>query len=112
MDWPAAAYRARRQIRARGRLVPERHALALIDAFAAQGTVTAAGLRDHAPAELIGPVLALVMTAIHGIGRVPAVNGWYRRDDDGAFVIDPGFAVAWTAARACDAPLPGAAGMG
>ncbi len=112
MDWPAAAYRARRQVRARQRLVPEPTSLALIDAFAAQGTVTAAGLRAHAPAERVATILGLVTTAVHGTGHVPARNGWYRRDEAGAFVIDPGFAVAWMAARSCDAPLPGPAGMG
>ena len=108
MDWPAAAYRARRLVRTRQRLVPEQTSLALIDAFAAQGTVTAAGLRAHAPAERVAPILGLVTTAVHGTGHLPTTNGWYRRDADGAFVIDPGFAVAWRAARACDAPLPGA----
>lgn len=108
MDWPAASYRARRLVRARHRLVPEPISLALIDAFAAQGAVTAAGLRDFAPAELVAPILGFVTTAVHGTGHLPARNGWYRRDETGAFVIDPGFAVAWTAARACDAPLPGA----
>ncbi len=110
MDWPAASYRARRLVRMRHRLVPEHHSLALLDAFAARGRLTAAELREHAPSETVAAILGLVTTAVHGIGRVPARNGWYRRDDDGAFVIDPGFAIAWTAARALDAPLPGPAG--
>ncbi|MCF4124572.1 hypothetical protein [Methylobacterium sp. SyP6R] len=110
MDWAAASYRARRLVRARQRLVPERISLALIDAFAAQGTVTAAGMRALVPPERVATILGLVTTAVHGTGHVPAKSGWYRRDENGAFVIDPGFAVAWLAARACDAPLPGPAG--
>lgn len=106
MDWGAAAYRARRHIGARARTFPERDCLALIDAFAARGTVTAAEMQRHGSADFVATVLGHVTTAVHGRGRVPAVNGWYRRDEAGTgYVIDPGFAVAWAGARACEGPL-------
>ncbi|KMO11702.1 hypothetical protein [Methylobacterium platani] len=113
MDWGAAAYRARRQIAARARIVPEQDALALIDVFADRGSVTIAELRRHGPADVVAAVLGHVTTAVHGRGHVPVRNGWYRRDETGTgYVIDPGFAVAWRAARACDAPLSPGRGAG
>ncbi|AWB20183.1 hypothetical protein DA075_03900 [Methylobacterium currus] len=109
MDWAAAAYRARRQIRVRARVVPENRSLALIDAFAAQGTMSPAALRAHGPADGPATILSLVTIAVHGRGHLPAVNGWYRREGVD-FVVHPGFAVAWAAARSCDAPLAAGAG--
>lgn len=106
MDWAAAAYRARRLFAARRRMIPEDRSLALIDAFAAQGTLDPAGMLGHGPAEAVAAILGHVTTAVHGRGHVPAANGWYRREGS-AFVIHPGFAIAWAAARACEAP-PGA----
>jgi hypothetical protein len=107
MDWGAAAYRARRLVGLRKRMVPEHLSLALIDAFAEHGTLSAAELRQHGSAETIAAILGLVTTSVHGRGHVPAINGWYRREENGTgYVIDPGFAVAWKAARACDVPLP------
>ncbi|MGX7706928.1 hypothetical protein [Methylobacterium sp. Gmos1] len=103
MDWAAAAYRARRLFAARGRIVSEERSLALVDAFAAHGTMDPAALREHGTADAVAAILGLVTTAIHGRGHVPAVNGWYRREGT-AFVVHPGFAIAWAAARACEAP--------
>ncbi|KMO30748.1 hypothetical protein VQ03_28185 [Methylobacterium tarhaniae] len=105
MDWAAAAYRARRQIGARKRTFPEDRSLALIDVFAERGTMTAAELRQHGPADVVATILGHVTTAVHGKGHVPTRNGWYRRDETGtAYVIDAGFAVAWKGARACEGP--------
>ncbi|MFH6781720.1 MULTISPECIES: hypothetical protein [Methylobacterium] len=106
MDWGAAAYRARRLVGVRKRMVPEHLSLALVDAFAERHTLTAAEMRQHGSAETVATILRLVTTAVHGRGHVPAVNGWYRREENGTgYVIDPGFAIAWRAARACDVPL-------
>ncbi|TGD99015.1 hypothetical protein [Methylobacterium nonmethylotrophicum] len=107
MDWGAAAYRARRHIGARRRMVSDRECLALIDMFAERRTVTKAEMRQHGSDDFVATVLGHVTTAVHGKGHVPAINGWYRRDEAGTgYVIDPGFAVAWRAARACEGPLP------
>ncbi|WP_288585750.1 hypothetical protein [uncultured Methylobacterium sp.] len=106
MDWGAAAYRARRLIAARKRVVPEPRSLALIDFLAERGTVTAAELREHGPPDAAA-ILGHVTTAIHGRAHLPAANAWYRRDEAGTgYVIDPGFAVAWRGARACEGPTP------
>ena len=100
MDWGAAAYRARQHIGARKRTFPERECLALIDFFAEQQAVTAAEMQRHGSADFVATVLGHVTTAVHGKGHVPRVNGWYRRDEAGTgYVIDPGFAIAWRAAR-------------
>ncbi|GJD64575.1 hypothetical protein [Methylobacterium frigidaeris] len=109
MDWAAAAYRARRQIGARARTFPQDRSLALIDAMAAHGTMTPARMQQHGTADVVATVLGHVTTAIHGRGHVPAVNGWYRRDGADT-IIHPGFAIAWAAARACEAPPAAGAG--
>ncbi|TNC14255.1 hypothetical protein FF100_08755 [Methylobacterium terricola] len=107
MDWGAAAYRTRRLVEARARMVPESLSLALIDFFAERQAVTAAEMQQYGPADAVAAILRLVTTAVHGRGHVPAINGWYRREEGGTgYVIEPGFAIAWKAARACDARLP------
>jgi hypothetical protein len=109
MDWAAAAYRARRLFAARRWTVPEESSLALVDAFAAHGTMTASEMQRQGTADVVATILGHVTTAVHGRGHVPALNGWYRRDGT-TYVIHPGFAIAWAAARACEAPPAAGAG--
>lgn len=106
MDWGAAAYRTRRLVAARARTIPEHRSLALIDFLAEHRAATAAELLQHGPPDAVTAILGLVTTAVHGRGHVPVVNGWYRREEGGTgYIVDPRFALAWRAARACDVPL-------
>lgn len=105
MNWADAAARARQHLGARKRKYPEAQCLALIDFFAEHGTVTKAQMLQHGPTDCIRTILSNVTTPIHGGGSVPLEGGWYRKNAAGTvYVIDPGFAEAWKASKACDAP--------
>ncbi|GJD37741.1 hypothetical protein OICFNHDK_0179 [Methylobacterium bullatum] len=98
MDWNERVQAVLDHFGERKRKFTVDECLKLIDFFAQKGTATETEMQSHGSPDFVATILGHVTTAVHGAGRVPPENGWYRHRSTGeGYIIDPGFAEAWLA---------------
>ncbi|MET0428262.1 MAG: hypothetical protein ABW026_07160 [Microvirga sp.] len=74
-------------------------ALELIDWLVASRAILREKMLAHGSRYFIMTVLGHVTVAVHGGGRVPKDEGWYRIRPGQPYVINPGFCAAWIRVR-------------